>query len=282
LTTELVHVACYNCGSDNPVFFLAENGYTIDRCSSCGLLYMSKRPSEAVIQNATAIGQHHGDKDLDANVHYNPAVIPHYRQVIADAYGQDLQNIQSWLDIGCGHGEFIETLREVTDGRLNVRGSEPNVNKQASAAQRGLDIRLIDIENHDQQYDVVSLLNVYSHLPDPKAFIASLRRLVRPGGEFFLQTGDVADFSPARILKPLSLPDHMSFASESILRKMLRELGFEFRSVHKYPNLPLNTLSLAKEIAKCFLPGRVSYLKYYFDWKAHSQSRMYIRAVRTD
>lgn len=279
MSTQLVKVACYNCGSDSPEFYLAENGYNIDKCRSCGLLYMSERPNDAVIENATAIGQHHGESDLDANAYYNKAVIPHYRSVLEDIYGNDIGRFQSWLDIGCGHGEFIEAVRDHTDGRISVRGSEPNENKQASAAKRGLDIRFIDLDTHDAQYDIASLLNVYSHLPDPKEFIRNLKKVIRPGGEFLLQTGDVADFSPERILKPLCLPDHMSFASETILRNMLTDLGFEILSVHKYPNLEISIRGIGKEVVKLFLPKYNSYLKYYLDWKAHSTSRMYIRAV---
>lgn len=279
MVRQLVKAACYNCGSSDSDFYLTENGYNIDKCRQCGLLYMSERPSDDVIENATAIGQHHGDKDLDANAYYNKAVVPHYLGVLNDIYGTDIEKIDTWLDVGCGHGEFIEVVREYTNGRISVRGSEPNVNKQASAAKRNLDIRFIDLDTHDTQYDVVSLLNVYSHLPDPKAFIRTLKKVIRPDGEFLLQTGNVADFPPDRILKPLCLPDHMSFASETILRDMLEELGFEIVSVHKYPNLELSARGIAKEVVKLFLPKYNSYLKYYLDWKAHSQSRMYIRAV---
>jgi len=281
LIGRLIKVACYNCGSSDPEFYLSENGHNIDKCRNCGLLYMSERPSDKEIENATAIGQHHGDKDIDANVYYNKAVIPHYLGVLQDLYGKDIDKIQTWLDVGCGHGEFIEAVRDFTDGRISVRGSEPNEKKQASAAKRDLDIRLIDLDTHEKKYDVVSLLNVYSHLPDPKAFIRTLRNVIRPGGELLLQTGDIADFSPERILKPLCLPDHMSFASEKILRTMLAELGFEIESVHKYPNIALTPRAVAKEIVKLFLPKYNSYLKYYLDWKAHSESRMYIRALRT-
>ena len=280
MTGELIKVACYNCGSDDAKFFLSENGFNIDKCRKCGLLYMSARPSDDTIKNATAIGQHHGERDLDANVYYNKDVIPHYIGVLQDIFDGDMADITTWLDVGCGHGEFIESVRIYSNNKVKVRGSEPNVNKQASAAKRGLDISFIDLESHDQQYDCVSLLNVYSHLPDPKAFINTLRNVLKPGGEFLLQTGDVADFSPERILKPLCLPDHMSFASEKILRDMLSRLGFEVISVHKYPNLTLTPKALLKEAAKMLLPQYKSYLKYYLNWKSHSKSRMYIRAKR--
>lgn len=277
MVQTFVKVACYNCNSEDAEFFLTENGYNIDKCRQCGLLYMSERPSDEIIENATAIGQHHGENDLDANVYYNKAVIPHYVSVLRDIYGDDIEGDQIWLDVGCGHGEFIEAVREYTDGRIDVRGSEPNVNKQASAAKRGLDIRFIDIDSHANQYDFVSLLNVYSHLPNPKTFIQSLKQVMKPGAEFLLQTGDVADFSAKRILKPLCLPDHMSFTSESILCDMLSKVGFSIVSVHKYPNLPFTPTAVAKELVKLVLPKYSSYIKYYFDWKAHSQSRMYMR-----
>jgi SAM-dependent methyltransferase len=274
---ERVVVDCYNCHSDDRVFFHRENGFEMVRCRGCGLLYVSERPDEELISESTAMGMHQGEKDLHVNVTYNRSVRLFYRKVIADIYQGKFSHIGSWLDVGCGHGEFIETLSEFAH-ETSITGSEPNVAKQNSAQQRGLDVGYFPLETHETKYDAVSLLNVYSHLSNPVEFIATLGNVLNTNGELLLQTGDVADLSADDMLKPLCLPDHLSFATEAIIRDILERQGFEIISVHKYPNLSLSPLQLTKEIVKFILPQRDSYLGYYASWKKHSKSRIFVRA----
>ena len=276
--TKTTTVDCYNCHSGETEPFLRENGFWLVRCKGCGLLYIRERPDEETIEIATAIGQHHGEQDLDANVHYNPGVKAEYRRFLPEIFPDGFAGIGSWLDIGCGYGEFIETLTERSHGSIDVVGSEPNMTKQASAKKRNLNVDYFDLATHPRQYDVVSLLNVYSHLPDPYEFISGLKRVIKPGGEFLIQTGNSADFSAEDILKPLGLPDHLSFTSESILTDMLERIGFKVVSVHKFPDLPIEPKKIAKEIAKFILPKYNSYLKYYANYRKYSESKMFIRA----
>jgi len=57
-------------------------------------------------------------------------------------------------------------LRQFASEHIEAFGIEPNVRKQQSAKKRGLNVRFIDLRTHESQYDVISLLYVYSHLPD--------------------------------------------------------------------------------------------------------------------
>jgi SAM-dependent methyltransferase len=257
---------------------MSENGFTMVKCQGCGLLYVRERPDDNSIRDATAIGQHHGDETLDANVRYNAAVYPEYRKVLRQIFKPDFGDIRSWLDVGCGYGEFIDVVRELSSGKIEMFGSEPNVTKQNAAKNRGLKVGYFDLDSHEMRYDMVSLLNVYSHLPDPAQFIGTLKRVIKPGGEFLIQTGDAAKFTASEILKPLCLPDHLSFASEKIVSDILNRNGFEVVSVNKFPDLPINMKKIVKEIVKYILPKYDSYIKYYLNWHKYQDSRMYIRA----
>lgn len=181
----LVTVDCYNCGSSENSFFDRENGFDLVRCEECGLLYIRERPSDQMIDNNTATGKHHGDKTLHVDVYYNKGVLARNRYVLESIFGGDYGGISSWLDVGCGHGEFLESVDQVSEGSIELSGSEPNVTKQKSARSRGLNVDFFDLDSHDSKYDMVSLLNVYSHLADPNKFIASLKKVVAPGGGDF-------------------------------------------------------------------------------------------------
>ena len=157
----------------------------------------------------------------------------------------------------------------------------PNIHKQESARKKGLNVSYFDLESHEEKYDFISLLNVYSHLPDPPAFLAVLKRHLNPEGEILIETGDTANFSANDHYRPFYLPDHISFASEDIVVGMLKRLGFDVLSVNNYPypHMPnLDLISIAKEVVKVFLPSYKSRIQYYPKRKLYSQTDMYIRA----
>jgi len=269
---------CYYCGSGQHGFYAEENGFTLVKCCGCGLLYVENRPDDDQITQAHKQGRHTGIKDLDVTGVFTPGKVKAYRTVLDDLFGGDLGNRRTWLDVGCGHGEFMLAVKRYAGGTIDVVGTEPNIQKQASARKRGLDVDFFDLETHTRRYDVISLLNVYSHLPDPPRFLESLKRLMNPGGELIVQTGDTADFPAPEHYRPFSLPDHLSFASQSIVTGILERMGFEIVTVRKYPYVRLELSSVIKEIVKALLPRFSSRLRYYVNWKKYSATDMYIRA----
>jgi hypothetical protein len=55
---------------------------------------------------------HHGDATIAVTGRYRPARIRTYLDVLRDIYGPSLPaGLTSWVDIGCGHGEFLAALR---------------------------------------------------------------------------------------------------------------------------------------------------------------------------
>jgi SAM-dependent methyltransferase len=269
---------CYNCGSNSSSPYATENGFALVRCGNCNLLYVSNRPADNEISEAHRQGKHGGDKTFDITGHFEPAKIPHYLEVLRDLFDDDLVGEKTWLDIGCGHGEFLTAVQRYGRGKIVVSGTEPNERKQQSARAHGLEVTYFDLVSHARKYDVVSLLNVYSHLPDPPAFLAMLRGLLNHHGELLIETGNSAGFDARSHYRPFYLPDHLSFASQDIVVGILQRLGFEIVSIRTYPLLSLRPLRILKEIAKALIPGRQSQLRYYLAWKKYANVDMFIRA----
>lgn len=274
-----MHTAdCYHCGSRDHAPYLTENGFTLVRCRGCGLLFVTPRPDDAEIAAAVRLGLHRGESDLHVTGVYDPTWIPFFRRVLRDLYGAGLPAAGgAWLDIGCGHGEFLEAVQGFGAGRVRVRGVEPNEGKQRSARSRGLDVSLFDLEAHGGSYDFLSLMNVYSHLPDPPAAIRSWTRLLKPGGEFLLQTGDSARFEPRDQYRPLGLPDHLSFVSEAILRELLGRCGFEVLAVRKYLSTRWTPATIARELLAALRPGTESRLRHLLRHRDY-RTNMFVRA----
>ncbi len=264
--------------------YASENGFHLVKCLGCGLLYVTPRPTDDELAKAHECGVHHGESSFDITGSFVECRVQAYLPVLRDLYGDELsRRDRSWLDIGCGHGEFLVALDQFSSGRVRGRGVEPNRHKQASASAWGLDVSYFDLKEHSDRYDALSLLNVYSHLSNPPEFLMMCKELLRPAGELLLQTGDTADLAPTDHYRPLFLPDHLSFASKRIVTDILLRSGFRIMNTKKYPVVPFrcSRSHWLKEVVKIFWPGKQSELgRLVRNWKKHCKytTDMYIRA----
>lgn len=270
---------CYICRSAEArtEFYAEENGFKMVRCLGCGLLFVEERPTDEAMTQAHQVGQHAGEELLDTTGGFRNRKVPMYVKILKDLYGHQEQIPPNWLDIGCGHGEFLQALHNFSGGVVNAIGIEPNVIKRESGRQRGLKIECFDLDQCKQKYECISLLNVFSHLTDPPEILRRWSQLLRPSAEILLQTGDSAHLPAEQQLRPLLLPDHLSFASEKIVVEMLEDIGFDIVRICKYPYVPKTLGTLVRETAKLAL-GRKSHLAALFGKDQLGRTDMYIRA----
>lgn len=281
---ELINVDCYNCGSTKSEFYDEENGFELVKCTSCGLLYIKSRPTEKAISEAALYGMHEGEKTLSTTGMYSFLRIRRYLRILKDLYPNNIlkQKDATWFDIGCGFGEFLESLLKYSNNNLTVKGSEPNKYKVISAQKRNLDVSAIDLARVEEKFDYVSLLNVYSHLPDPIAFLSDLSHLLKDNGELLLETGHSCHLPAKLHHKPYFLPDHLSFANKEIIEGILKRAGFSIveTRIYRHPQFPRYTdfPEVAKEILKIILRknGKISNF-----FPKQPDRDMYIRCVKS-
>ena len=275
------NVFCYNCGGGDANAYAEENGYSLVKCIQCGLLYVSPRPDTEEIAQAHKLGQHRGMELIQTTGYYDFSKVSSYVRTLKDLLGDGAQlQGKTWLDIGCGYGEFLLALQRFSNGGVVARGVEPNMHKTAAAIRRGLDVSYFDLASHTERYDYISFLNVFSHLPDPPRAIEEWRHLLRDGGSMVIETGDTADYSPELHPKPYYLPDHLSFASERIISGILEKSGFEILAVRKYPEVRESPAAVFREALKLLVPGKRSRIGRalkgelrFFDMYVHARLR---------
>jgi len=278
--SDAVFQPCYNCKSDRYTLFDQEYGYDLVRCADCGLLYVNPRPDDQYIARATMLGEHSGATQKAVTGRYHPSKIRRYGRVLRDFYRPDTFQPGGlrWLDIGCGFGEFMESLQAYAGEGLSVSGIDPNRAKVSSAAARGLTVSNSELEDLPGRFDFISLLNVYSHLPNPAEFFAGLRSHLAPGGELLLQTGHVCHLPREYHPRPYDLPDHLSFANQEIIEGILTRLGYEVIDVRHYRASVYPRFYQLGKIVKLLVKvlirrgERISYL-----WPKYPNIDMYIR-----
>lgn len=277
---KLEFTDCYNCGSRETSLYDKENGYTLVKCKRCGLLYVNPRPPLNVISEAAKTGLHSGDKIFDKTHSFHEPKIPRYLKILKDFYTKKELREKNWLDIGCGHGEFLFALEQYTSNEINAVGNEPNINKVKSALSRGLKVTSQKLSNYTQKYDYISTLDVFSHLPNPIETLIKWKSLINENGEILIETGHSSHLHKRFHNKPYDLPDHLSFANKNILINILDKCGFEVLNVKIYRGIFYRAYTLknfAKEFVK-FLIGKKNSFHSFF--KPFQHGDMYIRAKK--
>lgn len=118
---------CYNCGSGEKSPYATENGFSLVQCKKCGLLYVTPRPDSSDINTAHQYGMHKGETTLETTGKYSASRSNDYMDVLKDLYEDELQEQKrTWLDIGCGQGEFLAALEKYSGGKVLAMGLEPN------------------------------------------------------------------------------------------------------------------------------------------------------------
>ena len=105
-----------------------------------------------------------------------------------------------------------------------------------------------------------------------------LKKLLKPEGELILETGNTASLSAKDHPRPFDLPDHLSFASESIIKEIFERLDFNILRIKKYPFLLTDLNSITRVLVKGMLPQYKTRIWYYFKGRKYSQIDMFIRA----
>ena len=231
---RLEDVNCPCCGANATTPWATESGYSLVRCTACLLLYVNPRPSMQDISAANKLGEHRTEAGtVVVRAHRDARLVSGFRRLIAELF-PDLSGPVRWLDVGAGYGEMVQAAQSMLPPGSKVQGIEPMTAKTLHAQAAGINVVATPLSEVGEGHDVVSLINVFSHIPDFREFGRELRRVLRPGGTLLLQTGNAADL-PSRSAYPgeLYLPDHLVFAGEAQMGRILGDLGFRIEQVHR-------------------------------------------------
>ena len=130
-------------------------------------------------------------------------------------------------DVGCGNGNLLDSLGV----QWTKRGIEPGRRAVEEARRRNLAVEIGTAASLRlrEVADVVLLIDVAEHLPDPEIELRAVYEMLRPGGVILLLTGK-ADAWTARFAGPrwyyLHCVGHVTIFSFTSFDRLLRRLGF--------------------------------------------------------
>ncbi len=129
------------------------------------------------------------------------------------------------LEVGCGHGGLVACCRQAGYGALGLEPAE----WVADFARRafGVQVRCGTPESLDfepEAFDVIAMMDVLEHLPDPAGAIAALADVLAPDGLLVVQTPCYGPDRPAG-WPHFNAPEHLHLFTENSLRDLLAGAG---------------------------------------------------------
>lgn len=207
-----------------------EGLWALSACNDCGFIYMVDRPSDCAREEAVS----NGDYSFAGGGVLTERRVVAKRRLYARIFGQMFHDLWasgqavSWLDVGAGYGEILEAVSKLAPHGSQVVGVEPMRAKAEAARRLGIDVVHGTLDGVAGSFDVISLVNVFSHVHDVEALFAKISIRLRVGGCLFLETGDMTHVHRRRDFHgALDLPDHVHFACERHIRGFLERAGFE-------------------------------------------------------
>ena len=137
---------------------------------------------------------------------------------------------QSIIDVGAGEGGYLDDVVEIERYSLDI-----NEQSALENSNRGIKGIVADICSDKftvaRKFDVITCFDVLEHLRAPDTALKNIASLLRPGGIFVAETGNIT--SPIPVLAGIqnwwyvNIPEHKIFWHEALLRKSLRKWGLQ-------------------------------------------------------
>jgi 2-polyprenyl-3-methyl-5-hydroxy-6-metoxy-1,4-benzoquinol methylase len=258
---KLKNINCPCCNNKSYQPWAIELNYQVVRCVSCKLLYVNPMPDSDDVDAAVRNGEHLVDaQKLNVRSRRIPKKISAYK--VLESQFSDLWRSKRkiiWVDVGCGYGETLEAVQMLAATGSTVLGVEPMAHKAKSAQSRGLQIVNSYLQPNQFKADVISAVDIFSHIPDFHSFLEIVATNLIAGGEVFIETGNLADImSRSEFPGELGLPDHLVFAGVKQITKYLNASGFDVVDIREQRvDTLLNTI---KNVVKKMI-GRQGYIK---------------------
>lgn len=220
------------------------------RCRDCGLVYMNPQvtPECLGLLYPTEYGPH-ADKaksprkkwlERRERIAKIPVVGGQLRslmdaRVIEPLLGR-LDAEKRLLDVGCGNGSFLDTMRRATGCQVYGIDLSPVAVERAKALY-GLDVfqgSVVQAPFADEYFDAVTAWWYLEHVPDPQQVMTHIARLLKPGGLCAIGVPN-AGGCWARTFKDkwyhLDCPRHLCLWSPATMGRLLEDHGLSLRKI---------------------------------------------------
>ena len=175
---------------------------------------------------------------------------------------------RSALDVGCGAGLLAEPLARLGARVTGIDASEGVIRvAREHAAAMGLDInyRAGDVQLLEDEFDLVTAMEVVEHVVDPAVFVKALAKRLKPGGLLIMSTPNATSWSKLLMITvgeglrqiPRGTHDFDRFIAPERLKQLLGEAGLHCMDVEGLAWSPTRGLHLSDDLRLNYLVSAV-------------------------
>jgi SAM-dependent methyltransferase len=219
---------CPACGRVGERPLGVVNALPVGLCRGCRTVFVSSIPAVDDAQY------------YDAYYHEGNLEVPPFIHDRLEELAVSLERYRltgRWLDVGFGAGAL---MRAAATRGWRVTGTEVSHGAVDAARAQEFDVmhgELGELRLGAGSFDVVSMVEVLEHVPDPAALLSDAARLLRPGGALYLTTPHSRGVSALLLGKrwsAMSPPEHLQLFSVAGLRVALARASLDERSIRTH------------------------------------------------
>lgn len=222
--------------------------YSLRRCDGCGLIMLDPRPPLEELLRLNLSHFSAPAASLSRMSRY-----PRLRSIWHSFSGEYLAEFLSFsrgrvLDVGCGFGGLMD---ELIAAGCDPVGIEPNPIACDHCRSRGLNVVRGVFERTGlpaASFDGAVLWHVIEHLPDPRAALAEIAGLLKPGGTLTIYCPNAQSYATSffgACWQGWDPPFHLFGFTPATLLRLMAENGFEAVSMHTATTEYLSLQSIA-------------------------------------
>lgn len=233
---KLEFVACNICKKNDYKVYLKKDTFTIVKCQNCGLIYVNPRLNENELLKIYDDLYFTGERRYGIEDYFGRG-----RKSAQKRAYETIQIIKKHkrqgniLDVGCAGGIFLKVAQE---NNFNAYGIE--VSKYAvEAAEKilNLKIELGTLEKckfKNKFFDVITLLDVIEHFPDPYCSLQKINSLLKDDGIILIYTPNINSL-PFYVIKEgwgiIAPEHHLHYFSPETIEMLLNKTGFIIKKI---------------------------------------------------
>jgi 2-polyprenyl-3-methyl-5-hydroxy-6-metoxy-1,4-benzoquinol methylase len=220
------------CKQESPIYFTIR-GFKIFRCTNCGLIFVSPQIYTAKIYNQNYFyGATHGfgfvnyEEDKLASKGYLTRYLSWFKKL-------GFKEGARVLDVGAANGFFVSLANNSGYDAVGIELSKDAVQWAQQLGRKVFQSDAISIAL-TEKFDIVTVLDVLEHLPNPEAFLIKIKKNLIDSGILVINVpnaGSIFARICGRSWHSYVPPEHLFYFSKKSLIDALERNGYEILKV---------------------------------------------------
>ncbi|MEP7197478.1 MAG: class I SAM-dependent methyltransferase [Saprospiraceae bacterium] len=244
---------------------ISQETFSLSDCKSCGFRFTADPPNE------NEIGKYYDSPRYISHSNNNQGPINRVYHYIRSLMLRCKLNLirkistqRNVLDIGCGIGFFLNTMKENGFKTLGIEINENARNFAKSNFQLDVIPPSFLTENKiADKFDVATMWHVLEHIYEPKAYLNAVSNVLNDNAHLIIAVPNYRSMDAQKYLSfwaGYDVPRHLWHFDPKSINTLLSACGFELKSIKR---LPFDSFYVSM-LSETYLQHRFSFIRGMF------------------